>query len=146
MEYMHPRGGWNMWTLYRNSIFHQICAGRFILSINSYSFNSLTEVIVWSEWLYIWIKLSRAMPQHTPLHSANPLRWCHNDRDGVPNHRRLHCLLKCLFRCRWKKKSKFCITGLVRGIHREPLGSPQKWSVTRKMLQFDDITMHKHSP
>ena len=29
----------------------------------------------------------------------------------------------------------------VRGIHREPVNSPHKWPVTRKMFTFDDVTM-----
>ena len=28
------------------------------------------------------------------------------------------------------------------GIHRRPVNSPDKWSVTRKMFQFDDMIMH----
>ena len=30
----------------------------------------------------------------------------------------------------------------VRGIHRWPVNSPHKWSVTRKMLPFDDVIMN----
>ena len=30
---------------------------------------------------------------------------------------------------------------LVRGIHRGPVNSPHKWSVTRKMFPFDDVIM-----
>ena len=29
----------------------------------------------------------------------------------------------------------------VRGIHREPVNSPHKWPVTRKMFPFDDVSM-----
>ena len=29
----------------------------------------------------------------------------------------------------------------VRGIHREPVNSPHKWPVTRKMFPFDDVIM-----
>ena len=36
-------------------------------------------------------------------------------RDGVSNHRRLHCLLKRLFRRRSKKTSKLRVTGLCEG-------------------------------
>ena len=43
------------------------------------------------------------------------LRWRHNECDCVSNHRRPDCLLKRLFRCRWKKTSKFCVTGLCEG-------------------------------
>ena len=44
-----------------------------------------------------------------------PLQWRHNERDGVSNHQRLDCLLNRLFRCRSKKTSKLCITGLYEG-------------------------------
>ena len=30
------------------------------------------------------------------------------------------------------------------GIPRGPVNSPHKWPVTRKMVQFDDIIMHRH--
>ena len=39
----------------------------------------------------------------------------HNRRDGVSNHRRLDCLLNCLFRSRSKKTSKLRVTGLCEG-------------------------------
>ena len=40
------------------------------------------------------------------------LQWCHDERDGVSNHRRLDCLLKRLFSRRSKKASKLHVTGL----------------------------------
>ena len=43
------------------------------------------------------------------------LQWRNNERNGVSNHRRLHCLLNCWFRRRSKKISKHCITGLSAG-------------------------------
>ena len=30
----------------------------------------------------------------------------------------------------------------VWGIHREPVNSPHKWPVTRKMFPFDDVSMN----
>ena len=33
----------------------------------------------------------------------------------------------------------------VRGIHRGPVNSPDKWPVTRKMLPFDDVTLHMYA-
>ena len=60
------------------------------------------------------------------------LKWRHNQRDGVSNHRRLHWLLNCWFRWRSKKISKLRITW--------PL-CPHKGSVTRKMFPFDDVTI-----
>ena len=43
------------------------------------------------------------------------LQWRNNGRDGVSNHRRLNCLLNCLFRRRSKKTSKLRVTGLCGG-------------------------------
>ena len=63
------------------------------------------------------------------------LQWRHNERDGVPNHIRLDCLLNRLFGRRPKKISKLRVTGLCEG------NSPHKWPVTRKMFQFDDAIM-----
>ena len=44
-----------------------------------------------------------------------PLRWRHNDHDGVSNHQPHGCLLNRLFRRRSKKTSKLRVTGLCVG-------------------------------
>ena len=49
-----------------------------------------------------------------PVHLI-ALHWRHNRRDGVSIHRRLDCLLSCLFRCRSAKSSKLRVTGLCEG-------------------------------
>ena len=43
------------------------------------------------------------------------LQWCHNEQDGILNHRRLDCLLHRLFKRKSKKTSKFRITDLCQG-------------------------------
>ena len=43
------------------------------------------------------------------------LHWHHNERDGVPNHRRFDGLLNRWFRHRSKKTSKLRVTGLCEG-------------------------------
>ena len=43
------------------------------------------------------------------------LQWRHNERDGVSNHRCLHCLFNCWFWWRLKKTSKIRVTGLCAG-------------------------------
>ena len=68
------------------------------------------------------------------------LQCRHNESDFVPNHQRLHCLLKCLFRRRSKKISKLRVTSLSVG--NSPVtskNSSHKKPVTRKM--FDDVIM-----
>ena len=70
------------------------------------------------------------------------LQWGHNGHGSVLNHQPHNCLLNCLFRCRSKKTSKICVTGLCAGNSpRGPVKSPHKWPVTRKMLTLDDIIM-----
>ena len=68
------------------------------------------------------------------------IRGRHIQRDGVSNHQPHDCLLNRLFRCRAKKISKLRVTGLCRGIHRWPVNSPHKGSVTWKMFPFDNVT------
>ena len=43
------------------------------------------------------------------------LQWHHNGRDGVSSHKPHDCLLNRWFRHRWKKTSKFRVTGLCAG-------------------------------
>ena len=83
-----------------------------------------------------WICLKKVLICKTPL------RWSHNDPDGVSNHQPHHCLLNCLFGRRSKKTSKLRVTCLCAGNHRAPVNSPHKWPVTRKMFPFDDVIMH----
>ena len=72
-----------------------------------------------------------------------PLRWRHNDQDGVSNHQPHGCLLNRLFRRRSNKTSKLRNTGLCVGNSPVPVNSPHKGPVTRKMLPFDDVIMAK---
>ena len=43
------------------------------------------------------------------------LQWRHNGQDGFSNHQPHDCLLNRLSRCRSKKTSKLCVTGLCEG-------------------------------
>ena len=69
------------------------------------------------------------------------LQWRHNERDGIPNHRRLDYLSNRLFRYLSKKTSKLHVTGLCEG---NSPNSPHKGPVTRNMLPFDDVIMGWH--
>ena len=40
-----------------------------------------------------------------------------------------------------RKHQSSASLAFVRGIHRSPVNSPHKWSVTRKMFPFDDVIM-----
>ena len=66
------------------------------------------------------------------------LECCDNDRDGVSNHRRLHCLLKCWFRCRSKETPKLHVTGLCVG-NSPVIGEfPAQRASNTEMFPFDD--------
>ena len=53
------------------------------------------------------------------------------------------CLLNHLFRHRWKKSLKLCVTGFFEGnsSHWWPVNSTHTRAVTRKMFPFDDVIM-----
>ena len=70
--------------------------------------------------------------------SRNSLQWRHNERDGISNHLRLHCLLNRLFRC---GPSKFRVTGLCEGSSTVTVELPAQTPVMRKMFPFDDVTL-----
>ena len=40
-----------------------------------------------------------------------------------------------------RKNQSSASLAFVRGIHQEPVNSPHKWPVTRKMFPFDDVIM-----
>ena len=71
----------------------------------------------------------------TVLVTNFPWQWRHNERDSVPNHRRLDCLLRCLLR-RWSKKTpKLRATGRCEG--KPPVASgfhSQMASTTKNVL------------
>ena len=67
---------------------------------------------------------------------TSPLRWRHNERDGVSDHRRLDCVLNGLFRRRSKKTSKFRVIGLCEGNLPGPVNSPHIGPVTRNFLHL----------
>ena len=70
------------------------------------------------------------------------LQWCHNERNGVWNHRRLDCLLNRLFRRKSKKSSKLRVTSLCEGNPPLPVDSPHKRPVMRKCFHFMTLSFY----
>ena len=91
-----------------------------------------------SNWLGANLESALYIPKNIP----ETLQWRHNDHDSVSNHQPHGCLLNRLFRCRSKKTSKLRVTGLCVGNSPEPVNSPHKGPVTRKMFPFDDLIMN----
>ena len=79
------------------------------------------------------------------FHGQIPLQWRPNERDGVSNHRRLHCLFNCWFGADQRRKHQSSASlAFVRWIHRWRVNSPHKRPATRKMLPFDDVIIPLH--
>ena len=72
-----------------------------------------------------------------------PLQRHHNERNVIPNHRRLYYLLKCLFRPQRKHWSS-TLLALVRRIYRWPVDYHHKEPIARKTLSFDDVIMQSY--
>ena len=88
-----------------------------------------------------WSSLSSSSSSTSTQFWGCPLRWRHNEHDGVSNHQPHGCLLNRLFRRRSKKTSNPRVTGLCVGNSPGPVNSPHKGPVTRKMFPFDDVIM-----
>ena len=91
-----------------------------------------------------WVKQNRfdEHSTHAGRHIASLLQWHHNEWDGVPLHRCLHCLFNRLFRLRSKKKNQSSATlTFFRWIHRCQVDSLHKGPLTRKMFPFHDVIM-----
>ena len=71
-----------------------------------------------------------------------PLQWCHNECDGLSNHWNLDGLLNRLSRCRSKKTSKLCVTGLCEGNIPVTGEFPSHWASNAENVS---ILWHHHA-
>ena len=79
--------------------------------------------VTWPQWVncFIVVVFLILLDSHGAFshifqdYLQTPLQWRHNECNGISNHRRFDCLLSRFFRCRSKKTSKLCITGLCDG-------------------------------
>ena len=63
----------------------------------------------------MFINTNKSMPYCKTAVTPVPLRWRHNDRDGVSNHQPHDCLLNRSFRCTSNETSKLRVTDLCVG-------------------------------
>ena len=82
---------------------------------------------------------SRSYAGASPCSAWEALQWCHNERSGLSNHRRLDYLVNHLFRRKSKKISKLPVTGPLWGEPPITGGFPAQRAVTRKMFPFDYV-------
>ena len=104
----------------------------------------------WSN-LFVWLPVAWRNTVENATQQwqrQNMLHWRHNDydgvsnhHDGISNHQPHDCVLNRLFRRRSKKHKSSVSLAFVWGIHRCPVNSPHKSTVTRKIFPFDDVIM-----
>ena len=85
------------------------------LIINSQWRSKQQENIItqWQHYYYVSYVISTVSVSWRQETSS--LQWRHNERDGISNHWRPHCLLHCRFRRVSKKILKLRVTGLCAG-------------------------------
>ena len=76
------------------------------------------------------------------LSGAIAIRWRHNQRYDVLNHRRPDCLFNRLLGADQRKHQSTASLVLVSGIYRWTVDSSHKGPVTQKMIPFDDVIMN----
>ena len=96
---------------------------------------TLTEIFR-VQSIYAALLYNKAKPVFSS--STGTLQWRHNECDSVSNHLHIDCLLNCLFRHR-KHQSSISLA-FVRGIHRWPVNSLHKGTVTENA----SIWWHHH--
>ena len=105
---------------------------------------------VQSAW---WLLMARYLLGARPSAAIIPrrlvgssLRWRHNGHDGVSNTS-LTIVYSTVYSDAYQRKHQSPASlAFVGGIHREPVNSPPKWPVTRKMIPFDDVIMYEEYP
>ena len=77
--------------------------------------------ILTHSWLDLssWVQMNYKLQKETQVYMQDniSLQWRHNERHGVPSHRRLDCLLNYLLGCRSRKHQSSASLAFVRGIH-----------------------------
>ena len=69
------------------------------------------------------------------------LHWRHNGHNGVSNHQPHDSYSTGYLGADQRKHESSASLAFVRGIHRRPVNSPHKGTVTRNMFLFDDVIM-----
>ena len=92
-----------------------------------------------------WKSIPMQLQCVKPIRVNTTLRWLHNERGSVSNHRPRECLLSRLIRRRSRKYQSSASLAFVRGIHRRPVNSLHKGPATWKMFPFDNVIMNPPS-
>ena len=101
-------------------------------------------VLTLRHWVH-WQWVTECCDKGSSKAAYIPLKWRHNEHDGVSNHQRHECLLNRFFQAQIKKKHQSSASlAFARRIHRGNVNSPHKGPVTRKMFPFNDVIMPQY--
>ena len=101
------------------------------------------DLIVHFEWRHLANK-GDTLESRKHIKLEHPLRWRHNELDGVSKHQPHHGLLNRLFRSRSKKASKQHVTGLCEGNSPVTGKFPAQGPSNAEIFPFDDVVMTSH--
>ena len=110
------------------------------LNVSTQNILLTSNIMTWSPVSFLVASFACCvfLSRNAEIHLA--LQRRHNERDGVSNHQRLNCLLKCWLRHRSKKTSKLRVTGLCVAnspvTNDRPVNSPHKRPVTLKCFHL----------
>ena len=90
-------------------LYNQVCYKRNCTTPRTILTRNWTQKLSFSASPWDRYKIWHVAPQYN--HNQTLLQWHYNERNGVLNHRRIDCLL----RCRSKKTTKLRVTGLCDG-------------------------------
>ena len=104
---------------------------------------------VWESWRLVVLESDdvthslsvQSLEMQSCSDSEDSLRWRHNKRDGVSNHRRLDCLFNRLFKRISNKASKPRVTGLCEGNPPVTGGFPSQRASNVEMFSYDHVIM-----
>ena len=104
------------------------------------------NVLIWlSMILYgvLWIRWRQYLATLQVMISKciKPLKWCHNERDGVSITGVSIAYSTVCSGANQRKHQSSASLAFARGIHLWPVNSPHKGPATRKMFPFDDVIM-----
>ena len=130
---------------YCGAIVHLLCA----CTDNIYRYISLANCFSMIHYLLVQMALNLVLNICYSCHitaiywnSFDGTLWgCHNRHDGVSNHQPPIVYSTIYSDADRRKHQSSASLAFVRGNHWGPVNFPHKWSVTRKMLPFDDVIM-----
>ena len=125
-------------TLYRTISSHDMCNGNVTVSFKSTNFKIVSHFKDDNERkVFVEISMLYAFAYNVIWHDSGVIMGAIASQITS-----LTIVYSSVYSGADQRKHQSCASlAFVRGIHRSPVNSPHKWTVTRKMFPFDDVMM-----